>query len=161
MDEYFLDVLKNQYADFSGRATRKQYWLFIMWYTLVLGATQAVFIFLPIVSQFLSFLLLLITIIPAVAIFIRRLRDAGHSPYWGILIIPNVLCGIINIFLYILSVVLSISGQMEMCIYYGQKCPIFSLVNIPYIKIILVLIGILMSLCLIPYLIFCLLPSKK
>ncbi len=161
MDEYFLDVLKNQYADFSGRATRKQFWLFCLWYAIVLGVTQTVFIFLPIISQFLSFLLLLITIIPAMAIFVRRIRDAGHSPYWGILIIPNILLGILNIFLYILSVILSISGKVEMCIYYGQKCPIFSLVNIPYIKIMLGSVGIIMFLCFIPQLIFCLLPSKK
>ncbi|MBO7605530.1 MAG: DUF805 domain-containing protein [Elusimicrobiaceae bacterium] len=161
MDEYFLDVLKNQYADFRSRATRKQYWLFILWYCLILGATQTVFIFLPIVSQFLTFVLLLITTTPFTAIFVRRVRDAGHNPYWGLLIIPNILWCILNIFLYVLGIVLSISGKVEMCIYFGQQCPISSLVNIPYVKIVLVLIGIPMSLCLIPYLIFCLLPSKK
>lgn len=125
MDEYFLDVLKNQYADFKGRATRKQYWLFILWYCLILGATQTVFIFLPIVSQFLTFVLLLITTTPFAAIFVRRVRDAGHSPYWGVLIIPNVLYGLFNVFLYILGIVLAISGKVEMCIYFGQNVQFF------------------------------------
>ena len=132
-----------------------------MWYCLILGATQTVFIFLPIVSQFLTFVLLLITTTPFAAIFVRRVRDAGHSPYWGVLIIPNVLYGLFNVFLYILGIVLAISGKVEMCIYFGQKCPIFSLVNVPYVKMILVLISIPILLCFIPQLIFCFLPSKK
>ncbi|WP_301665844.1 DUF805 domain-containing protein, partial [uncultured Alistipes sp.] len=27
---YYLDVLKNHYADFNGRARRKEYWMFTL-----------------------------------------------------------------------------------------------------------------------------------
>ena len=31
MKKYFIDVIKHHYADFIGKATRKEYWLFILW----------------------------------------------------------------------------------------------------------------------------------
>ena len=34
-NKYFVDVLKNQYTDFKGRASRSQYWYYIMFYTLL------------------------------------------------------------------------------------------------------------------------------
>jgi len=32
--EYFVDAFK-KYADFSGRATRTQYWMFILIFTII------------------------------------------------------------------------------------------------------------------------------
>ena len=34
-NQYFVNVLKNQYADFKGRATRSQYWYFVLCYIVV------------------------------------------------------------------------------------------------------------------------------
>ena len=31
MKKYFLDVLKLQYADFKGRASRRQFWMFVLY----------------------------------------------------------------------------------------------------------------------------------
>ncbi len=28
--QYFLDVLRNKYADFNGRARRSEYWYFVL-----------------------------------------------------------------------------------------------------------------------------------
>ena len=30
MNKYFIDVIKNHYCDFSGKATRTQFWLFVL-----------------------------------------------------------------------------------------------------------------------------------
>jgi len=46
MQEYILDVLKNKYADFNGRARRKEFWmlfLFISAFNVVFGILVQVF----------------------------------------------------------------------------------------------------------------------
>lgn len=64
------------YVNFSGRSTRSEFWFWFLWN----------FIFSIILSfiglKFLSMIYALATIIPEIAIGIRRLRDAGQSPWW-------------------------------------------------------------------------------
>jgi uncharacterized membrane protein YhaH (DUF805 family) len=80
-------ILEN-YADFTGRASRAEYW----WYALALIAA---FIVLRIVESIfgighmlfysygpLSALLWLATIVPSIAVGVRRLHDTNHSGYW-------------------------------------------------------------------------------
>ena len=133
MKTYFVDVLMHHYADFSGRATRKQYWLFVLWCFIVaflLGIISGIFGLGTVVMLVLS----LILIIPQVAIFVRRVRDTGHSTYWGLLMIPSVAATIANVL---------------------PKSATQSLSSV------LALIGGLSLLCFIGILIFALLPSKK
>ena len=85
--EWYLKVLK-QYFDFSGRARRKEYWMFaavnfgismvlsIIDFAL-LGAADSGF-------SPLSTLYMLAVIIPGIAVGVRRLHDTGRSG-WSLL----------------------------------------------------------------------------
>ena len=76
---YYLDVLK-KYAVFSGRATRAEYWYFVLFNILiaiVLGVI-AEMIKLPIISIIYA----LAIIVPSLAVLVRRLHDIGKSGWW-------------------------------------------------------------------------------
>ncbi|MFI3170656.1 MAG: DUF805 domain-containing protein [Faecalibacterium sp.] len=94
MKEY-LAMWKN-YANFTGRSTRSEYFLallcnFIVSYLFVFLATQ--FDLMPIASLY-GFLVFL----PSLALQIRRLRDAGKSWAWALLL-PVPLLGILIVIL--------------------------------------------------------------
>lgn len=86
---WYLKCLK-QYADFSGRARRKEYWMFALFNTIfyivamildnVLGLTVGE---LPYGAFY--FLYALAVLIPGLAVSVRRLHDVGKSG-WMILI---------------------------------------------------------------------------
>ena len=70
------------YAEFRGRSSRSEWgyiWLFN-------GLLLLPFLFLLFISEDLVAVVLVIyffgTIIPSVALTVRRLRDAGYSPFW-------------------------------------------------------------------------------
>ncbi len=72
--EWFLGPLR-KYTDFTGRAGRKEYWLFIVWhlaFIIVLGA----------LSNALYLLYALGTLVPSIAVGIRRLHDTNRSGWW-------------------------------------------------------------------------------
>jgi len=90
IEKYFINPIKNQYADFAGRATRTQYWMFELIYVMTFIILMIVesLIRLPMV---LTGILWLATIIPALAFEFRRFRDAGFSPWWILLYFIPVL----------------------------------------------------------------------
>jgi uncharacterized membrane protein YhaH (DUF805 family) len=106
---YFIDTLKNRYAAFKGRATRSEYWYFLLFsiiIALILTALDSMIInpllgIQPLVETartgILGTLFSFGTLIPSVALAIRRLHDIGKSGWWILLgIIPVV--NIIGIF---------------------------------------------------------------
>ena len=87
--KYYLKALKN-YADFSGRARRKEYWLFTLYNIIIfvalvfLGAmvgfprgAEGVFVFVA--------FYMVGVLIPALAVSVRRLHDTGRSGWWFLL----------------------------------------------------------------------------
>jgi uncharacterized membrane protein YhaH (DUF805 family) len=111
---WFLKVLK-QYTDFDGRARRKEYWMFTLFYTIflivasimdnVLGTTFGEFGY-GLFYILVSFALLL----PSLAVSVRRLHDVGKSGYMlFVMLIPLV--GVI--WLFVLSVIDSNPGENE------------------------------------------------
>ncbi|MFF5020203.1 DUF805 domain-containing protein [Streptomyces sp. NPDC001165] len=75
---YFIEALK-KYAVFSGRARRKEYWLFMLFAWIVyiaLAAIAAVAHTPAIVAIAVVFLL------PALGVTVRRLHDTGRSGWW-------------------------------------------------------------------------------
>ncbi len=104
--KYFLNVVIHHYVDFKGRATRKEYWLYILLIiclSMLIGiilsigsvimiakavsgnnaeatanmiATYTLLLYLP--SSLLSLLLFL----PSLAIAVRRFHDTGRSGWW-------------------------------------------------------------------------------
>jgi uncharacterized membrane protein YhaH (DUF805 family) len=77
---WYLAVLK-KYAVFSGRARRKEYWLFVLFnliITFVLGFVEG----LAGGPGFVSILYSLAVFIPGIAVSVRRLHDTGRSGWW-------------------------------------------------------------------------------
>ncbi len=82
---YFVDVLKNQYADFNGRAIRSQFWYFVLFsfiISFVLGIVDGMLFG----RQILSMIFNLAVLIPSIAIAVRRLHDLGKTGWWYLLI---------------------------------------------------------------------------
>ncbi len=77
---WYLQVLK-KYAVFSGRARRKEYWMFVLFNTIivfVLGFVEGLFGGPGIIANIYS----LAVLIPSIAVFVRRLHDTGRSGWW-------------------------------------------------------------------------------
>ena len=87
---YFIDVIKNHYFDFKGKATRKQFWLWILWMILVVILVSLLRM-IPDVGNLLGIIILLGLILPNWGIMTRRVRDAGLNPWLVLLAVPNVL----------------------------------------------------------------------
>ena len=87
---WFVDILKNKYADFNGRARRKEYWMFSLFNFLVSFAVGFIAGVLGSVMHTgvgnISILYSLATLIPAIAVGIRRMHDTNHSGWW--LLVP-------------------------------------------------------------------------
>ncbi len=72
--EYFIDAF-TKYADFSGRATRTQYWMYILIFTIIYIALAALDAFLG--TIFLAAIFNLVLLLPSISIATRRLHDTG------------------------------------------------------------------------------------
>lgn len=95
---WYLKVLK-QYADFKGRASRKEYWMFFLFNVIfsiaamtldnILGLTISGIPYGP-----LYLIYILAVFIPGLAVSVRRLHDVGKSG-WMFLIALIPLIGAI------------------------------------------------------------------
>jgi uncharacterized membrane protein YhaH (DUF805 family) len=82
--EWYLKVIKENYSNFSGRARRKEYWMFALFQIIVLiGAMilDGVFGTAGVVYMIVA----LAHMIPGLAVSVRRLHDVGKSG-WFLLI---------------------------------------------------------------------------
>ena len=77
---WYLKVLK-KYAVFGGRARRKEYWYFQLFYILI----SIVILIIDGVTGVDGLLFMLYTLamlIPQLAVCVRRLHDSGKSGWW-------------------------------------------------------------------------------
>ena len=79
MDWYFGPLKK--YATFSGRASRKEYWLFFLSNTVIQVA-------LPFLIGPLATVYALLIFLPGLAVAVRRLHDTNHKGWW--LLLPPI-----------------------------------------------------------------------
>ena len=79
---WYLEVLK-KYADFSGRAQRKEYWYFVLFNVLIAIVLAIIDISLGIANREglgpLRGIYSLAVLIPSIAVGVRRLHDTGRS----------------------------------------------------------------------------------
>ncbi len=99
---YFLDVIKNHYLDFAGKATRKQFWLWVLWSFIVFLVLSIVLGFFGKTGDIIYFLCSLAVLLPSLGIAARRLRDGGFSPWLLLLLLLPVIGAIILLVLYLL-----------------------------------------------------------
>jgi uncharacterized membrane protein YhaH (DUF805 family) len=83
---WYLSVLK-QYAVFSGRARRKEYWMFVLFNLIFLIAALILDNVLGTAIENVGYglfyiLYSLAVLIPALAVAVRRLHDIGKSGWW-------------------------------------------------------------------------------
>jgi len=101
---WYLKVVRDNYANFNGRASRQEYWMFMLFNMIfaiiamvadnILGSTFTVGSGYSEVSMEYGWVYLLYSlaiIIPAIAVFVRRMHDVGKSGwFYFIIIIPII-----------------------------------------------------------------------
>jgi len=99
-NEFFLDVLKNHYVDFSGRVRRKTYWMFVLF-------SVAISIVLSVIDSVTGIGLLglvysLGVLLPSLGLAVRRLHDTGKTGWWMLIsLVP--LIGFIVLIVFLAS----------------------------------------------------------
>lgn len=82
--KHFIAALE-QYADFSGRATRTQFWMYYLFnvlFYLVAALADSVSS-----TQFMTLIYSLGMLVPILSIGARRLHDVGRKGGWQLLLI--------------------------------------------------------------------------
>ncbi|XAH22683.1 DUF805 domain-containing protein [Xylophilus sp. GW821-FHT01B05] len=70
--------LQKKYVDFSGRASRSEFWWFFLFQLLALLVAS-------LIHQFVYFVVALGLFLPAISVSVRRLHDVGRSGWWLLL----------------------------------------------------------------------------
>lgn len=111
MFDWYLKVIKN-YASFSGRARRSEFWYFTLVNLLVTVALQIpaaainaasgghggpIAGLFTLVSAFYSLALL----VPSLAVSVRRLHDTGRSGWWLLIALLPIVGALVLIVFYI------------------------------------------------------------
>ncbi|NIT60881.1 MAG: DUF805 domain-containing protein [Aliifodinibius sp.] len=107
---WYIKVLQ-QYADFEGRARRKEYWMFTLVNFLITMALQVLTFMVAgmnpesTLGLFLSGILGLYGLavfIPSLAVGVRRLHDTGRSGWWLLISLVPVV-GIIVLIVFLVQ----------------------------------------------------------
>lgn len=91
--EWYLAVLK-QYAVFTGRSQRAEFWWFVLVHLIIV-------VVLGWVSELLSSIYGLAVLLPAIGVSVRRLHDTGKTGWWLLLHFLPVIGTIILIVLLV------------------------------------------------------------
>jgi uncharacterized membrane protein YhaH (DUF805 family) len=105
--KWYIKVLK-QYVDFKGRASRKEFWMFVLFNLIFFIAFATVVSIIDEITKTTKSTDLFVTLypfyllgilIPSLAVFVRRLHDVGKSGLFGfVFFVP--LIGVIMLFGY-------------------------------------------------------------
>jgi len=103
---WYLEVLK-KYAVFSGRARRKEYWMFFLINLLISAVLIAIDSLIGTFSQtgfgLLQGLYSLAVLIPSIAVTVRRLHDTGRTGWWILIGLIPVVGGIVLLIFMLLD----------------------------------------------------------
>ena len=92
---WYLAALKN-YVGFSGRARRTEYWMFVLFHVI---AVVVLSVLDGLLSRegaaYLTLAYGLLTILPALAVTVRRLHDTGRSGWWYLISLVPLVGGIV------------------------------------------------------------------
>lgn len=98
---WYLAVLK-KYATFSGRARRKEFWMYSLFNTIFIVLLMIADGLLGFISRstglgILSTLYILSTLLPSIALTVRRLHDIGRSGWWHLIVLVPIVGPIVLI----------------------------------------------------------------
>ena len=87
--EYYIDAFRN-YVNFQGRATRTQFWMFVL-FNFIAGVVLSIIARIVPALVFLGPVYNLAVLLPSLALGARRLHDTDRSGWWQLLgLIPIV-----------------------------------------------------------------------
>lgn len=127
-----------KYADFAGRARRREYWSFVLLYVLMFALASLLDRFSGLRGMVgpygpFTFLVLLGLVVPAVAVGVRRLHDTNRTGWWllaayGPLILSTLLsvAGIVQPTLAMILLVAAGAGSILLIVFLvleGTKGP--------------------------------------
>jgi uncharacterized membrane protein YhaH (DUF805 family) len=102
---WYMQALK-KYAVFSGRARRKEYWFFVLWFliiSIVLAIIDGV-VGLRIGEARLGVLqglYALALLIPSLAVAVRRLHDTGRTGWWLLIVLIPLVNIVLLVFMFL------------------------------------------------------------
>ncbi len=88
MINWYMIALK-KYAEFNGRARRSEYWYFFLGNLIISVITS--FIDGAMKTQFIGMIFSLATLIPSIAVGVRRMHDVGKSGWFLLIPIYNII----------------------------------------------------------------------
>ena len=92
----FFNIIKNtyaKYATFSGRATRSEFWFFVLFYytTIFLLTFSLFFLEMNKILMWIMYAFSLGSLLPYLGVAIRRLHDSNKSAWYVLLpIVPSI-----------------------------------------------------------------------
>jgi len=94
---YYVNILKNRYADFNGRASREEFWYFTL-FNMIIS-----FILSALSAGILGMIYSLAVLVPTLAIGARRLHDTNRSGWWQLLMLVPFIGVIVLIVFWVLD----------------------------------------------------------
>jgi uncharacterized membrane protein YhaH (DUF805 family) len=88
----------SNYVNFSDRAIRSEYWYWVLFLLLALGVAEIIdsAIGFPLAAPIVA----LVTLLPNIAVQVRRLHDLDRSGWWVLLHLIPIVGGIVLIIWY-------------------------------------------------------------
>jgi len=97
----YLDALK-QYAEFSDRACRAEFWMFALFNFIIYIALVVMGEVLGIPRQLPANLYSLAVLLPSIAVSVRRLHDIDRSGLWLLIVLIPVIGPIVLFIFFVL-----------------------------------------------------------
>ena len=98
--EWYLKVMRDNYANFSGRARRREYWMYVLVQSIIMIGLMILDSVLGLDFElqgislgygYLYLIGLIVHFIPSLAVLVRRLHDVGKSGwFYFIFLIPLI-----------------------------------------------------------------------
>lgn len=102
--QWFTDVITKRYAQFTGRARRKEFWMFMLFWVIVLVVAGILdgLLGLDFADKdakfgrggWISSILFFAMLIPLIAVSVRRMHDKDRSGWWVLIYLIPCIGGI-------------------------------------------------------------------
>jgi len=111
-NRYFIDTIKKRYADFKGKATRSEYWYFVLFYIIISIVLSIIDIYVinsmlgmttREASQggILQVLFSVGMLVPSIALAVRRLHDIGKSGWMLLIGLIPLIGGLVLLYFFV------------------------------------------------------------